>query len=335
MSGLQMMRALVAHQLGWPNPMRVESCPMPVPTDDEMLVQVEAAGLNFADTLVLSGSYQEKPPLPFVPGAELCGTVVSTGTQVAPFKPGDRVMGQVVAGAYAQYAVLHQDRAALAPSGMPADLAAGFYIPYGTSLCALRERGRLKSGETALILGAAGAVGQAAIQVAKALGAKVVAATGGSHNRDAVLKAGADLHVSYGQGDLRDSVMDATEGHGVDVVLDTVGGTASRAALRTLRFEGRHIVVGFTSGKAPELQANHVLVKNIDVIGCYWGPYQQRRPQETQAAFDTLADWYGRGLLKPHVAAHVGLEAVGAALERLLARGYAGKVIVNILNQET
>lgn len=329
------MRALVAHQLGWPNPMRVESWPMPVPADDEMLVQVEAAGLNFADTLVLAGSYQEKPPLPFVPGAELCGTVVSAGIKVAQFKPGDRVMGQVAAGAYAQYAVVHRDRATPVPTGMPADLAAGFYIPYGTALCALRERGRLKSGETALILGAAGAVGQAAVQVAKALGARVVAATGGSHNRDAVLKAGADHHVAYGQGDLRDAVMQATEGRGVDVVLDTVGGAASLAALRTLRFEGRLVVAGFTSGQAPELRANHVLVKNIDIIGCYWGPYQQRRPQETQAAFATLADWYGRGLLKPHVAARVGLEEVGAALDRLLARRYAGKVIVNILNHET
>lgn len=329
------MRALVAHQLGWPNPMRVESWPVPVPGDDEMLVRVEAAGLNFADTLVLAGSYQEKPPLPFVPGAELCGTVVAAGADAGPFKPGDRVMGQVAAGAYAQYAVVHRDRAAPVPAGMPADLAAGFYIPYGTALCALRDRGRLQSGETALVLGAAGSVGQAAIQVARALGAKVVAATGGSHNREAVLQAGADHHVSYGQGDLRGAVMQVTGGRGVDVVLDTVGGEASMAAMRTLRFEGRLVVAGFTSGQAPALRANHVLVKNIDVVGCYWGPYQQLRPHETRAAFATLADWYGRGLLKPHVAARVGLDEVGAALERLLARRYAGKVVVNIPPQGT
>jgi NADPH:quinone reductase len=329
------MRALVAHQLGWPNPMRVESWPVPVPADDEMLVKVEAAGLNFADTLVLAGSYQEKPSLPFVPGGELCGTVASAGTKVARFKPGDRVMGQVTAGAFAQYAVVQPDRAASVPAAMSVDLAAGFYIPFGTALCALRERGRLQPGETALILGAAGGVGQAAVQVAKAMGASVVAATGGNHNRDAVIRAGADRHVTYGEGDLREAVMQATEGRGVDVVLDTVGGAASLAAMRTLRFEGRLVVIGFTSGQAPEFRANHVLVKNIDIVGCYWGAYQRRQPDETQRAFATLANWYDQGLLKPHVAAHISLEQVGAALERMLARQFAGKVIVNILNHET
>uniref|UniRef100_UPI003FA46447 NADPH:quinone oxidoreductase family protein n=1 Tax=Cupriavidus necator TaxID=106590 RepID=UPI003FA46447 len=305
-----------------------------MPADDEMLVQVQAAGLNFADTLTLAGSYQEKQSFPFIPGAELCGTVMACGFKVERFKPGERVMGQVAAGAYAEYAVLHPDRAARVPPIMPADLAAGFYIPYGTALCALRERGRLKSGETALILGAAGAVGQAAVQVARALGASVVAATGGSHHRDAAMKAGAHHHVTYDDGDLRDAVMQATEGRGVDVVLDTVGGMASLAALRTLRFEGRLVVIGFTGGRAAEYRGNHILVKNIDIVGCYWGPYQQRRPEETQAAFATLADWHARGLLKPHVAAHVGLDEVGAALERLQARCYAGKVIVNIRHQE-
>jgi NADPH2:quinone reductase len=325
------MRALVAREPGWPNSMRIESSwPVPAPARDEVLVRVQAAGLNFADTLVLAGSYQEKLAFPFVPGAEISGTVVATGAGVERFRPGELIMGQVAAGAYAQYAVVHQDRAAPVPRDMPPELAAGFYIPYGTALCGLRERGRLKAGETVLILGAGGAVGRAAVQVAKALGARVVAATGGVDRGRGVMDAGADHHVTYGGTDLRDAVMRVTEQRGVDVVLDTVGGDDAEAALRTLRFEGRMVVIGFASGKIPALRANHVLVKNIVIVGCYWGPYQQHRPEQTREAFATLADWYGRGLIEPHVAGRIGLEQVGATLESLLARRLTGKVIVQI-----
>lgn len=324
------MRALVVHELGWPNRMKVEWRALPVPADEEVLIQVESAGLNFADMLVISGSYQEKQVLPFVPGAELCGRVVARGSAATALQMGDRVMGQVTSGAYAEYATVNVHRVVRVPEQMPSEIAAGFYIPYGTSLCALQDRGRLKRGETVLILGAAGGVGLAAVQVAKALGSIVLGAARGQHKRAVTMAAGAAHFLDYGSGDLREAVMRVTDGQGVDVVLDTVGGDAAQAALRCLRFEGRLVVVGFTSGQIPDFRANHILVKNIDIVGCYWGPYQTRRVVETQKSFATLIQWYGQGLLAPHVADRVALAEVPQALERLAARQYAGKVIVNI-----
>lgn len=327
------MQALVVHTLGWPNPMQVESVAVPTPGPDEVLVRVEYAGLNFADILVIQGSYQEKQALPFVPGAELCGRVVETGANVEGIQPGERVMGQVAAGAYAQYVRMHVERLARVPQEMPADAAAGFYIPYGTAHCALIDRGRLRAGETVLVLGASGAVGQAAIQVAKAAGANVIAASGGMAKRTVCMASGAQAYVDYNDGGLRERILEASGGDGIDLVFDTVGGDAALEALRCLRFEGRFVVIGFTSGTAPQFRANHVLVKNIDIIGCYWGPYQTRRIDQTRAAFARLDEWYGRGLLTPHVDARVALGEIGDALERLRTRGYAGKVVAEITSE--
>lgn len=327
------MRALLVRETGWPNSMQVAEVPQPTAEAldaDSVLVRVRAAGLNFADTLSIGGSYQEKQPLPFVPGAELCGEVVAVGGGVHGLAPGERVMGQVAAGAYAEWAVVHKDRLARVPADMPDAQAAGFYIPYGTALCALRDRGRLGAGETLLVLGAAGAVGLAGVQVGKALGARVIGISRSEAKRDAVMAAGADAFVAWSEGDLKDALLNAGVGAGVDVVLDMVGGDASAAAMRCLNFEGRLVVVGFTSGQAPALRANHILVKNIDIVGCYWGPYQQLRPVQTRQAFETLLGWYGAGLLHPHVAATVPLEGVAHALERLADGAYAGKLIAQI-----
>lgn len=327
------MRALLVRETGWPNSMQVAEVPRPAEDAldaGSVLVRVRAAGLNFADTLSIAGSYQEKQALPFVPGAELCGDVVAVGTGVQGLQPGDRVMGQVSAGAYAEWAIAHQDRLARVPAAMPDAVAAGFYIPYGTALCALRERGRLAAGETLLVLGAAGAVGLAAVQVGKALGARVIGISRSEAKRDAVMQAGADMFLAWSEGDLKSALEAAGAGGGVDVVLDMVGGNATVAALRCLKFEGRLVVVGFTSGQAPALPANHILVKNIDIVGCYWGPYQTLRPAQTRQAFETLLAWYSEGRLQPQIAASVPLEGVRQALE-LLARGaYAGKVIATL-----
>nr|MBF0684182.1 NADPH:quinone oxidoreductase family protein [Pseudomonas sp.] len=323
------MQAVCVEQAGWPNALPVRERPVPDVGDDDVLVRVHAAGMNFADMLLIDGSYQEQVSLPFVPGAELCGTVLAVGSNVDASWCGERIMGQVLSGAYAEYAVVHQHRLARVPHNMPSDVAAGFYIPYGTALCALQHRGRVKPGESVLVLGAAGAVGLAAVQVAKALGARVIAAAAG-HKLDQTAAAGADVSIAYDTGDLRQAVLDATDGQGVDVVFDPVGGAVSEQALRCLRFEGRLIVIGFTSGQPPALRSNHILVKNIDIVGCYWGPYQTQRAADTQAAFVTLANWYDQGLLRPHIADHVSLQDVSRALQGLVNRQYAGKVIVNI-----
>lgn len=323
------MRALVVRQSGWPNTMQVEDWPRPAVEADTVLVKVHAAGLNFADTLVIGGSYQEKQALPFVPGAELVGEVLECGSLVRNVAVGDRVMGQVASGAYAHYAALHMNRLAVVPPQMPDREAAGFYVPYGTAICALRNRGRLQVGETLLILGAAGAVGLAAIQVGKAMGARVIGVSRNPEKRVAVMGAGADSFIAHDSGDLKAALKAAGES-GADIVLDMVGGEATQQALRCLRFEGRLVVIGFTGGQAPLLKANHILVKNIDIVGCYWGPYQTLRPEATRAAFHVLFGWYAQGLLKPQVADEVKLPEVGRALERLAAGSYAGKVVVAI-----
>lgn len=327
------MRALLVREMGWPNRMQVAEVPRPaldgLPVDS-VLVRVRAAGLNFADTLTIGGSYQEKQSLPFIPGAELCGDIVAVGTGVQGLQAGDRVMGQVSSGAYAEWAMVHKDRLACVPAAMPDAVAAGFYIPYGTALCALRERGRLESGQTLLVLGAAGAVGLAAVQVGKALGARVIGISRSEAKRDAVMQAGADVFVAWSEGDLKNALEKAGAGSGVDVVLDMVGGDATLAAMRCLQFEGRLVVVGFTSGQAPALRANHILVKNIDIVGCYWGPYQQLRPAQTRQSFETLFGWYREGRLDPQIAASVPLEGVNHALQQLAGGAFAGKVITTL-----
>lgn len=327
------MRALVCHTLGWPQPLEVQDWPCPSAKAGEVLVRVGAAGLNFADSLHMAGSYQEKLVPPFIPGVEFMGTVVESGDD--HWRPGTRVMGQAIGGAYAQYVVADARRVVAVPNAMPDAVAAGFYIPYGTAYCALAQRARLAAGETVLVLGAAGALGRACVEVARALGATVVAAAGGAARQEPVRAAGAEAFVDYRSGDLRAQVLQATGGAGVDVVVDTVGAPMTQAAMRCLRFEGRLVVLGFTGGQPAPLPANHVLVKNIDVLGVFWGPYQTLQSQQTQEAFSRLFEWYESGRLRPFVAETFPLERTGEALTRLLAREFAGKVIIQLPSSPT
>jgi NADPH2:quinone reductase len=321
------MRALVCRTLGWPQPLEVEDWPRPSAAQGQVLVKVGAAGLNFADSLLLAGTYQEKMPLPFVPGVEFCGTVVEAG---ADWSAGTRVMGQVVSGAYAEYVAADAHRLVPVPQGMPDAIAAGFFIPYGTAHCALVARARLRPGERLLVLGAAGAVGRACVEVGRALGAHVIGGAGGPAKLEVVRAAGAHEAIDYRAADLREQVMHATKGEGVDVVIDTVGDPLTQAALRCLRFEGRLVVLGFTGGHPARLPTNYVLVKNVDVLGVYWGPYQTRAPAATRAAFSELGEWYLAGRLHPLIAETVPLQCTADALQRLLAREIAGKVIVQV-----
>lgn len=323
------MRAVICHALGWPQRLLVESCAAPEARPGRVLVRVAAAGLNFADSLVLAGAYQEKVAPPFIPGAELAGTVIDAGG--APgFAVGDRVMGQVDTGAFAEFALADPRRLAKVPDAMPDDVAAGFFVRYGTAYCALAERAALRPGQRVLVLGASGGTGLAAVDVACALGAVSIGVARSEHKLDTVRTAGASVVIDSERSDMREAVMAATNGKGVDVVFDTVGGELTLSALRCLAFEGRLMVIGFTAGVPARIPANHVLVKNVDITGFYWGTYQDRDPAMTRRAFDALARLYERGRLHPHVADRVPLEDVGNALVRLLARRYAGKVIVTI-----
>lgn len=323
------MRALVCRSLGWPQDLDVEPWPRPAPAVGRVLVRVAAAGLNFADSLMLGGPYQERLAPPFVPGVEFAGTVAEASPQTG-WRAGDRVMGQVDGGAYAEYLLADPQRLVAVPAGMPDDVAGGFFIPYGTAYCGLVERGQLRAGQRVLVLGAAGATGLAAVAVARALDAHVIGTTGSYDKHTIVRDAGADVAIDHAQEDLRGVVMAATDGAGVDLVFDTVGGAASLAALRCLAFEGTLLVVGFTAGAPASFPANHVLVKNVNVAGFYWGAYQARDPGMTRRAFEVLGRWYDVGLLRPRVAARVPLEEASQALRRLLAREYTGKVVVTI-----
>ncbi len=325
------MRALLVHKLGWPNEMQVQEHPLPMVAPGQVLVRVKAAGLNFADSLVIGGSYQEKPVLPFIPGSELVGEVVAGDDEVpGGLKGGDRVMGQVTSGAFAEYVSMDPQRIVKVPTSMRDEEAAGFYIPYGTAICALHQRGRMKAGETLLILGAAGAVGLAAVQVGKAMGAKVIGISRSPLKKEVVMASGADAFIAFSDGDLKAALKEAGHEGTVDIVLDVVGGETTQQALRCLGFEGRLIILGFTSGDSPLLKSNHVLVKNIDVVGCYWGPYQTLRPEATHAAFEQLLAWHAAGKIAPHVAERIALSGVGNALGRLVEGSYAGKVVVDI-----
>ena len=324
-----MMRAVICKELAWPTHLSVARIAVPEPSPGQMLVRVAAAGLNFADTLVIGGSYQERLTPPFVPGAELSGTVEATGERVGNYRPGDRVMGQVASGAYAEYALLEADKAQRVPASMPFEQAGGFYIPYGTAYCGLFDRGRLKPGETVLITGAAGAVGHAAVELAAARDARVIALANGEERR-AALRSKDNVEVLDSRpNEIRDRLRDLTNGKGVDVVLDVVGGEVARQALRALAFEGRLVIVGFASGDIPKFPANQLLVKNVDVSGFYWAPYQTRRPRQTDAMFQKLAQLYETGKIRPHVAARFSLDQINDALAELLARKHFGKLIVD------
>lgn len=329
------MRGIVIEQLGWPQSLAVRQCKVPVPKPHQVLVRVLYAGLNFADSLVIGGSYQEKPELPFTPGAELCGEVVQLGDNVHGLMPGQRIMGQVAHGAFAEYAVVDQARLVLVPPAMHSREAAGFYIPFGTAACALFHRARLTSDDTVLVLGASGAVGQACAQLALATGARVICA---ASSIDRLPQAWRDevAWVAPLPETLRRDVMEATDSKGVDLVVDMVGGSVGEQALRCLGFEGRFVVVGFAAGDPPALRANHVLVKNIDVIGCYWGPYQERLPALTRDAFDRLALMLLQGQIQPLPIVSVELDDVSLALASLVERRQPGKVVIRIdAQQET
>lgn len=320
-----LMNAVVCHVHGWPQPLAIGPMPVPQPGTGELLVAVAAAGVNFADMLVIGGGYQEKLTPPFIPGAELSGRVVATGRDVVGFDVGDRIMAQVSSGAYAEYVCVDPARAAHVPDTMSDAEAAGFYIPYGTAYAGLMDRARLTAGDVVVITGAGGAVGRAAVEVAKAAGATVVAIAAGDERQALVREAGAD-HVVGGP----EAVLEATGGRAVDIVFDMVGGADARALMRCLAFEGRMVLVGFAGGEVPVFPANHVLVKNIDICGFFWGPYQHKRREETARVFTALAELYTSGRLRPRVAAVFPLDRTGDALAAIVQRTHVGKLVVQL-----
>jgi NADPH:quinone reductase len=315
------MRAWRVHELGDPSAMTLDEVPVPTPGEGQLLVRVRAAALNFPDVLMAAGLYQERPPLPYTPGIELCGEVEGTGRRVLGAPSGGP-------GAFAEYALLDADRAWPVPEGMPDEKAAALYLTYQTGHVGLHRRAHLQPGEWLLVHAGAGGVGSAAIQLGKAAGAQVVATAGGPEKVQVCRDLGADHVVDYTADDFVPVVKEVTGGHGADVVFDPVGGDVFDRSRRCIAFEGRLVVVGFTSGRIPEVPANHVLVKNYSVVGLHWGLYRQHDPAVFGLVHEELTRLYADGRIDPLVSQVLPLDEAPKALAALASRGTVGKVVL-------
>jgi len=324
------MRAIICRAWGDPRDLAAGEMEAPAPTDSEVLIDVKAAGVNFADSLMIAGKYQEKPSFPFAPGLEAAGIVRAVGASVTRVKPGDRVLVLTNFGAYAELAVAAESDVFVIPDTMEWATAAGFPITYGTAHGALRWHADLQAGEVLLVHGAAGGVGLAAVEIGKALGARVIATAGGAEKLAVAKAHGADELIDYRQEDVRARVKELTGDRGVDVVFDPVGGDVFEASLRCTAWGGRILVIGFASGKVPQIPANILLVKNIAVMGVYWGSNRTKGPEKLQGEFEELFAWFEEGKLKPHVSHILKLDEAAKAMGLLTSRRSTGKVVLEI-----
>ncbi len=324
------MRAVLCKAYGPPESLVVEDVASPTPGPGELVVAVKAAGVNFPDVLIIQNKYQVKPPLPFSPGSELAGVVKQVGDGVTRVKAGDRVMAITGYGAFAEEVKTDARRVLPIPDGMDFVSAAAFGLTYATSDHALRDRAALKLGETVLVLGAAGGVGLAAIDIAKALGARVIACASSDDKLAVCRQHGADEAINYATEDLRDRIKALTDGRGADVVYDPVGGPYTEPALRSIAWRGRLLVVGFAAGEIPKIPLNLTLLKGCSIVGVYWGDFARREPERFADAMRQLGRWFAEGKLKPHVSRTFPLERAADALTLMANRQVKGKVVLTV-----
>ena len=322
------MKAVLCKQYGPPDTLVIEDVESPVPGPGEVVVSMHAASVNFPDVLIIQNKYQIKPPLPFSPGSELSGIVKAIGDGVTRVKPGDRVIAFTGYGAFAEEVKTQESRLVPMPEGMDFPTGASFILTYGTSDHALRDRGELKAGETLLVLGAAGGVGLAAVEIGKALGARVVACASTEDKLAACRTHGADETINYSTEDLRERIKTITEGRGVDVVYDAVGGAYTEPALRSTAWRGRLLVVGFAAGDIPKLALNLALLKERSIVGVYWGDWTRRDPKGHARNMAELARWLADGTVRPAITERITLDQVPDALARMSRRELRGKVVV-------
>jgi len=322
------MKAVLCKTLGPARDLVLEDVASPQPRKNEILLDVQAAGVNFPDTLIIEGKYQFQPPLPFSPGGEAAGVVAAVGEKAGALKVGDRVMALTGWGAFAEQVAVPFYNVLPIPASMDFTTAAAFGMTYGTSMHALRQRGQLQAGETLLVLGASGGVGLAAVEIGKAMGARVIAAASSAEKLAVAKAAGADELIDYTQASLREEIKRLTGGQGVDVIYDPVGGELFEQAVRGLAWNGRLLVVGFASGSIPQLATNLVLLKGAAVLGVFWGAFAQRQPEDNAANFKQLFAWHAEGKLKPLVSQTYPLAEAGAAIEKLGQRQAVGKLVV-------
>lgn len=324
------MRAILCHELTGPDALRLEEVPEPRPGPGQVRIQVRACGVNFADSLITRGQYQKQPRPPFSPGFEVSGEVLELGAGVSGISIGDRVIAMTPHGGYAEQVVADINRCVPMPAAMSWEHGAAFPVVFGTSHVALWHRARLRAGETLVVHGASGGVGLTAVAIGKQLGATVIATASEPAKLQVAREHGADHLIDSSLEDVRTRIKELTEGRGADVFYDPVGGELFDASLRSIAFEGRILAIGFASGTVPQIPANHLLVKNVDVIGINWPAYAELNPEVMTASFQTLMQWYLAGAIKPHVSAIYPLARSAEALDRVVSRKATGKIVITM-----
>ena len=322
------MKAVVCKAWGLPETLVIEDVPTPVPQAGEVLVTIHAASVNYPDVLMIQKKYQVQPALPFIPGREVAGPVAARGEGVSNVQVGDRVIAFCGMGGFAEAVLAKAAGLIPIPPELDDATAASFTLVYGTSHHAVVDRGELKAGQTMLVLGAAGGVGLAAVEIGKAVGAKVIAAAS-TDEKLAVCKAhGADLLINYSSQDLRAAIKDATGGLGPDLIYDPVGGIYAEPTFRSIGWRGRYLVIGFANGEIPKLPLNLTLLKGASVVGVFWGDYVAREPKHFAADLQEMFGWIQQGKLRPHISARYALAQGAQALNDLMNRKVTGKVII-------
>ena len=323
------MKAILCQRFGTPDDLVLADAPDPVAGAGEVVASVAAVGLNFFDTLIIAGKYQTKPPFPFSPGGEFAGVIESVGPGVNGFVPGDRVMGYTNFNAARQRTAVHAEQIVKIPADLDFDRAAALTIIYGTAYHALVHRAVIRAGETLAVLGAAGGVGLAAVELGKEMGARVIACASSAEKLNFARAHGAHEAVDYGKEDLREALKRVGGTHGIDVVFDPVGGRYSEAALRSLAWRGRHLVIGFAAGEIPKIALNLVLLKGCAVLGVFWGAWVRHESDQYRQALVTLAQWCAEGRLSCHIQQVYPLAETPAALRALSDRSVMGKLVVH------
>lgn len=322
------MKALICSQFGLPKMLKYGELPDPVPGSDQVLIQVAACGVNFPDLLMIQNKYQFKPNLPFAPGGEVAGIIVQVGSSVDKFQVGERVLALCGWGGFAELVAVDADRIFKIPIDLSFDYAATALYAYGTSYHALKDRAKLVAGETLLVLGAAGGVGLAAVELGKRMGARVIAAASSQEKLDICVQKGADYTINYQSEDLKSSLKEITQGKGVDVVLDPVGGSYTEVALREMAWKGRLLIVGFADGVIPQIPMNLPLLKGCSIMGVFWGQFSKLEPELQAQNMNELVDLIQTSKIQPYISKRYALEDASCSLEDLAERKMLGKGIV-------
>lgn len=325
------MKAILCHSYGPPSNLKYEEISDPKPGDDEVLIKVHACGINFPDTLIIQGQYQFKPAFPFSPSGDIAGIVEAVGDKVHHFSIGDEVIAMKTFGGMAEKALAKAAVTFPKPPEMPMVNAASFMIAYGTSYHALVDRAQLKKGEILLVLGASGGVGLSAVEIGKHIGARIIAAASTAEKLALCKEYGADLFINYLEEDLKSRVKELTNGKGVDVIYDPVGGRFTEEAIRAISWKGRHLIIGFAAGEIPKLPLNLPLLKGCSLVGVFWGSFAQKCPKKNMSNTAELLRLFSSGILKPHIHKIYSLQDGPLALEDMMNRKIKGKAVVKII----